>query len=134
LRRVLAAILLLPLAACAAPRFCLLPAEQPMAVAQLFFGRGIAGRAPLTEAEWDDFAAAVVTPNFPAGFTVFDGAGQWQNPATGRIGRERTKILLVAAPPAADLGQRLAAVIDAYKSRFRQQSVGILTTDACAAF
>jgi hypothetical protein len=105
-----------------------------MLVAELFFGRSIKGRAPLTDAEWDAFAADTVTPNFPDGFTVFDGDGQWQNPQTGTIGRERTKILLVAAKRAPDLARRLTTVIDAYKTRFHQQSVGLVTRDSCAAF
>ena len=105
-----------------------------MLVAELFFGRNIPGRAPLTDAEWTTFAADTITPNFPDGFTVFDGDGQWQNLATGRIARERTKIVLVAAKPRADFAPRLTAVIDAYKSRFHQQSVGVITGDSCAAF
>jgi hypothetical protein len=113
---------------------CLLPSEQRMLVAELFFGRNIRGRASLTEAEWRAFAADVVTPNFPDGFTVSDGEGQWQNPATHEIAREHTKILLVAAKRAPDLAARLSAVIDAYKVRFHQQSVGVITRDSCAAF
>jgi hypothetical protein len=147
-RRARSALLFLALAACAAPEVpppstppaaappyaCLLPAEQRMLVAELFFGRNIRGRGPLTEAEWQVFARDIVTPNFPDGFTVFDGDGQWQNPATRRIARERTKILLVAAKRTDDLAPRLSAVIDAYKTRFDQQSVGIITRDSCAAF
>jgi hypothetical protein len=105
-----------------------------MLVAELFFGRAVKGGGVLSDAEWVKFAAETITPNFPDGFTVFDGDGQWQNPETGRIGRERTKILLVAAKRSPDLGARLQAVIDAYKARFRQQSVGIITRDSCAAF
>jgi len=105
-----------------------------MLVAELFFGRNIRGRAPLGDAEWAEFAAQIVTPNFPDGFTAFDGNGQWRNPATGAIGHEPTKMLLVAAKRAPDLAPRLTAVIDAYKARFHQQSVGIITRDSCAAF
>ncbi len=105
-----------------------------MLVAELFFGRNIGGRGPLTEAEWAQFAAQIVTPNFPDGFTVFDGDGQWRNPATGTIGHDPTKNLLVAARRTPDLAARLSAVIDAYKARFHQQSVGIITRDSCAAF
>ena len=105
-----------------------------MLVAELFFGRAIKGRGDLTDAEWAQFAADAVTPNFPEGFTVFDGEGQWRNPQTGRIGRERSKILLVAAKRGPDLASRLSAVTDAYKTRFHQQSVGVITRDACAAF
>jgi Protein of unknown function (DUF3574) len=139
MRRPLAGLLVAALAGCAAatppkPYVCLLPGEQRMLVAELLFGRSIPGREPLSDAEWSAFAADVVTPNFPDGFTVLDGEGQWRDPTTHTLGRERTKILLVAAEPAADLGQRLIRVIGAYKVRFHQRSVGIITRDACAAF
>jgi hypothetical protein len=41
---------------------------------------------------------------------------------------------LVATKREPDLARRLSAVIDAYKSRFRQQSVGLITRDSCAVF
>ncbi len=44
------------------------------------------------------------------------------------------KIVLIAVKRAPDLAPRLSAVIDAYKTRFRQQSVGVITRDSCAAF
>jgi Protein of unknown function (DUF3574) len=113
---------------------CLLPAEQHMLVAELFFGHNIKGRQPLSDAEWAEFAAQTIAPNFPDGFTLFDGEGQWRNPRNGQIGGGRTKILLVAAKPEPDLSRRLSAVIDAYKAQFHQQSVGIITRDSCAAF
>jgi hypothetical protein len=126
------------LAGCAAPQptpyTCLLSAEQRMLVAELFFGRNVKGRDPLSDAEWAEFAAQSITPNFPDGFTVFDGEGQWRNPQTGKIAGDRTKILLVAARREPDLAQRLSAVIDAYKARFHQQSVGVITRDSCASF
>jgi Mg-chelatase subunit ChlI len=66
---------------------------------------------------------------------VFDGAGQWRNPQTGRVVRQPTKILVVASElPRPDLKDRLTAVIDAYRSRFQQQSVGVITRTACAGF
>jgi Protein of unknown function (DUF3574) len=143
---VLALLLLSALAACAAPAeappltpsppySCLLPSEQRMLVAELFFGRDRDGKRNVSDAEWSDFLASSVTPNFPDGLTVFDGYGQWRNPASGFIGRSpRVKIVLIAAKRTPDLEQRLTAVIDAYKTRFRQQSVGVITRDSCAAF
>jgi len=117
------------------PYTCLLPGEQRMLVAELFFGRDRAGRRRVSDAEWADFLAGVVTPNFPDGLTVFDGYGQWRNPETGVIGRNPgVKIVLVAARRQADLAPRLTAVIDAYKARFHQQSVGVITRDSCARF
>jgi hypothetical protein len=114
--------------------YCLVPSEEPMLIAELFFGLAVKGRAPLSEAEWAAFAARILTPNFPDGFTVFDGEGQWRNPGTGEIGRQHTKILLVAVRPGSDLADRLSAVIAAYKAEFHQQSVGLITREACAAF
>jgi hypothetical protein len=105
-----------------------------MLVAELFFGRGIKGRESLTDAEWAEFSAQTIRPNFPDGFTVFDGEGQWRNPQTGHIAGSRTKIRLVAAKPEPDLARRLSAVIDAYKAKFHQQSVGLITRDSCAGF
>ncbi len=118
----------------AAPYFCLLPAEQHMLVAELFFGRSIKGRQPLTDAEWAEFAGQTIAPNFPDGFTVFDGEGQWRNPQTGQIASSRTKILFIAAKPEPDLSRRLSGVIDAYRTQFHQQSVGVITRNSCAAF
>jgi hypothetical protein len=129
---------LLLLAGCAEPPAtaspCLLPAQQRMLVAELFFGRNIKGRQALSDAEWAEFAVRTIAPNFPDGFTVFDGEGQWRNPLTGQIAGGGTKILLVAVKSEPDLSRRLSAVIDAYKAQFHQQSVGIITRDTCAAF
>ena len=105
-----------------------------MLAAELFFGRAIRGHAPLNDAEWAGFATRIVTPNFPDGFTVVDGEGQWRNPRTGRISSEPTRVLLVAARPTSDVARRLVAVINAYKAEFHQQSVGLITREVCAAF
>ena len=134
-----ACFLLLAVAGCApsapdARSSCLLPSQKPTLVAELFFGRDIPGRQPLTEAEWSDFAARVVTREFPAGFTTFDGAGQWRDPQTGEIVREPTKIVIAALEPAPDVQARLEAVISAYRRAFDQRSVGLVTSSGCGAF
>jgi len=113
---------------------CTAPAAQPLTRIELFFGRDIPGRAPLTDAEWTDFAAQIITAQFPDGFTVYDGEGQWFDQRTGRLIREKSKILIAAADPDSDLASRIGAVTDAYRQRFHQQSVGILTTSSCGAF
>lgn len=105
-----------------------------MLVAELFFGRKIKGGGFVSDAEWSRFAAEIVTPNFPDGFTAFDADGQWRNPQTNQIARDPTKVLIIAAKRSPELAGRLQVVIDAYKTRYRQQSVGIITRDSCAAF
>ena len=140
-RALFTALLLMLLAGCAMPgetvppSACLLPNQKPMLVAELFFGRNIPGRAPVSEAEWADFVAQVITPNFPDGFTVFNGAlGQSRDPQSGAIVREPPKILLAAAYPRPDLKDRIAATIEAYRARYPQKSVGVLTRWECGAF
>ena len=139
-RAIFTALLMAFLTGCAMPgetvppSACLLPAQKPMLVAELFFGRNIPVRAPVSEAEWAGFVAQVITPNFPDGFTVFDGAGQWRDPQSGVIAREPPKILLAAAYPRPDLKDRIAATIEAYRARYPQKSVGLLTRWECGAF
>ncbi|HTI84033.1 MAG TPA: DUF3574 domain-containing protein [Acetobacteraceae bacterium] len=100
----------------------------------LFFGRSIPGRAALTDAEWADFAARVITPNLPDGLTSFDAYGQWMNPATHRISSEPTKVMIVAVPDTAASMAAIKAIEDAYKAEFHQQSVGATVVSVCAAF
>ncbi len=103
-------------------------------VVELFFGRDIPGREPLSELEWSGFAARVIAEQFPDGYTVFDGDGQWLDPHTNRVVHEPSKILLAAADPDSDLAARINAVVDAYRREFHQQSVGVLTRESCGAF
>lgn len=113
---------------------CPLPAQKKMAVAQLFFGLSVRGRGPVTAAEWRKFAASTLSRYFPDGFTAYDGSGQWMDPRTRRIIREPSKVVIVAANDDAQFASNIAAVSDAYRAEFHQQSVGVVTQTACAAF
>jgi hypothetical protein len=113
---------------------CLLSSQKPMVSAELYFGRSIAGRRAVSESEWSGFVERVVAVQFPDGFTVHDGVGEWRDLRTRAPVTEKSKILTIVAPAAADLGPRLQSIADAYKKQFRQQSVGIVTTEACAEF
>jgi hypothetical protein len=113
---------------------CPLRLEKPMAIAQLFFGRAIEGRAPLTDAEWSSFAAEVLSRDFPNGFTAYDGEGQWLDPSTRTMVREPSKIVVVAERNDEVFVRNVRQAVDAYKRAFRQHSVGVITQTACAAF
>lgn len=124
-----------PPPAAPAPSACPMPNQHKMLVAELFFGRTKAGRFNVTDAAWAKFLSDTITPNFPDGLTVFDGYGQSRNPATGVIGRSpKVKVVLIAVNPAPDVPARLDAVMDGYKSRFGQRSVGLITREECAGF
>ena len=126
-----AAALLLWLAASAAaqPALQCSGAQKSWMVAELLFGR-----SKVSDRSWERFLAAEVTPRFPDGLTVYDARGQWRNPETKTISRDRTKVVMIAMPPGADNDARLQAVIEAYKTRFKQQSVGLILRPSCVSF
>jgi Protein of unknown function (DUF3574) len=109
-------------------------ALKPMLEYQLFFGRGIMARPELTKQEWSEFTADVITPNLPDGFTAFDADGQWMNPTTRRIAKEKTKVLLVVLPGTEAAATAVGAIRDAYRTQFHQQSVGMTVHPVCGAF
>ncbi len=71
----------------------------------------------------DGFRRLVVARNFPDGFTVSDGDGEWRDPKSLKVVREQTKVVVIAAAPSPDFAKRLQDVGDAYRTRFHQQSV-----------
>ncbi|QCK86456.1 DUF3574 domain-containing protein [Phreatobacter aquaticus] len=110
------------------------PGGRPRLVAELLFGRNINDRLGVSEGDFRAFTDHEVTPRFPAGFTVTDARGQYCDSARGVIVREPSKVLMIVLEePARDL-PRLAEIAEAYKRRFSQQAVGIVTRRACAAF
>jgi hypothetical protein len=127
-----AALLLAALAGPAEP--CPLPSEKPMVEVQLFFGRDIPGGGNVSDADWADFAATVITPAFPDGFSVTDAKGQWRDSTTGKVIREPSEVLEVVTPQSSSLAPKIGKIVDAYRTRFHQQSVGIVTRPVCAAF
>jgi hypothetical protein len=107
---------------------------EPSLVIELYFGRSVPERGPVTDAEWRDFAATVIAREFPDGFTVLDADGQWRDPRDGRTNVERTKLVVVAVPRVPATLAKVDAVTAAYRRMFAQQSVGQVIREACAAF
>jgi len=103
-----------------------------MVVAELFFGRETETHAD--EADWAIFVDTVVAKYFPDGFTILNGKGGWRDAWLGQTLYESSRVLVIAAPPSANLGTRLQAIAEIYRRRFHQQSVGIVTSQACGAF
>lgn len=125
--RALALLLLLALPAHAAP------ACAPGITAQLFFGRTSHGHV-IGAAAWRDFLATSVTPRFPDGLTVIEATGQWRQRSTGRIIAEPSTIVEIVTDDSAETQARLNAIRADYKSRFAQESVGLVTTPSCASW
>lgn len=109
------------------------PPQKAMLDIELFFGRNVGGKLGVTDKLWSQFLAREVTPRFPDGLTVLDAAGQWRDPR-GKITREGSKLVRILVPPETDPASKIDAIVEAYKRRFRQQSVGVVTRPACATF
>ena len=104
-----------------------------MVQAELFFGRNVPARAPVSEEEWQRFLDEEVSPRFPEGFSVANLLGQYRN-STGMIVREGSKELLIVLPGSLSDRTKLNAIRDAYKRRFNQESVLLAESPICAAF
>ena len=104
-------------------------AQKPWVVADLLFGR-----SRVSEASWARFLAAEVTPRFPTASPSSTPRASGARPAATRISRERSKVVMIAMPPGADNDERLQQIIEAYKTRFKQQSVGLIVRPACVSF
>jgi hypothetical protein len=106
---------------------CLAP-QKPMLDIELLLGRGKA-----SDARWRQFLARELTPRFPDGLTVYETTGQWRDPATKVITREKSRVLRMIVPADAPR-DRIEAVAAAYKKQFGQKSVGIVMRPACVSF
>ena len=129
---VISIVLALCVPANAQPPDCRL--GKPQQVAELMFGRKIGDRIGVSEAQWARFLDREITPRFPDGLTVFDTRGQWRDAKRDRIVREPGKLVQIVLPGKAEDAERLNDVIEAYKGRFRQQSVGLIVRTACVSF
>ena len=100
---------------------------------QLFMGRNSGEAEVVTDEAWREFLDEEVTPRFPDGLTVLDANGQWRGD-DDEILRERSKVLLILAPPGDDARDNIDEVADVYTSQFRQDSVLISKKETCVTF
>jgi hypothetical protein len=107
---------------------CIAP-QVPMIDIEFLLGQGNA-----SDARWKEFLARDVTPHFPDGLTVYETSGQWRDPATKVITREKSRVLRIIVPADALPRGKIEAVAQAYKEQFAQKSVGIVIRLACASF
>ena len=135
-RHLLAAILVLLLlgnSASAQPLACSAPLK-PQQVAELLLGRKIGDRLGVSETQFLNFLDREITPRFPDGLTVYDARGQYRDSERKRIVREPSKVVMIVLPGTPEDMARLNEIADAYKKRFKQQSVGIVLRQACVSF
>jgi hypothetical protein len=97
---------------------------------ELYFGTARANTTPVTEAEFQGFLDATITPAFPDGLTLLKGLGQFRGAAGVTI--EETSFLVILLYPAdarRESSEKIEAIRRAYKEQFTQESV--LRSDFC---
>jgi hypothetical protein len=132
-RLVEAAVVAVSLGACAqpgAPAVCAAPLK-PAREIDLYFGRDKQGGGEVSEAEWASFLTDTVTPRFPDGLSVLNVEGQARE-SSGRIVRERTKLLVVVVFDAPAHQGRVREIVQAYNGRFGQHGVFWSEHPVCA--
>lgn len=107
--------------------------SEPFVKYELFMGRSGPGGEVVDDPTWEAFLEDTVTPRFPDGLTVLDARGQWRNPE-GQILKERSKVLVILAPPGEHPAQLVDEVAEEYKRRFAQESVLEVVADSCVSF
>jgi len=132
-RLIEAAVVAVSLGACAqpgAPAVCTAPLK-PAREIDLYFGRDKQGGGEVSEAEWASFLTDTVTPRFPDGLSVLNVEGQARE-SSGRIVRERTKLLIVVVFDAPAHQGRVREIVQAYNGRFGQHGVFWSEHPVCA--
>jgi hypothetical protein len=125
-KAILLALAAMCLAEGASAQSCSPPLKTALEV-DLYFGRAV-----VSDAQWAAFLAEEVTPRFPDGLSVLDVAGQYRAPG-GPIVRENSKLMAIIVFDAPAHDTKVQAIVDAYKMRFRQQSVLRVEHAVCAA-
>lgn len=105
-----------------------------MVETQLFFGLSKPKGGVVSASEWNAFVRREVTPRFPEGFSVFDGAGFWLDGSSKRTISEKSKTIVRIHADTAQAGQSILAVIDSYKKKFAQEAVLRVDRPVCAQF
>ena len=101
----------------------------------LYFGTGKPKGGAVTAQEWRAFLDSAVTPRFPSGFSVLSATGQWRS-GSGAVLAESSYVLNLVYPDGAGRveNRSLGEIIEAYKTRFGQESVLRVSYQVCAGF
>jgi Protein of unknown function (DUF3574) len=88
----------------------------------LFFGRNIPTGGQVSEEQFQTFVDLSITPRFPAGLTIFDANGQFQD-STGTIIEEPSKVVRLLLEDTVENELALDEIIRDYSQQFNQESV-----------
>jgi hypothetical protein len=113
---------------------CPFKEQHPMMRVEIFFGRSIGERGFVNQAEWHAFEQDVIARNFARGFTVLHAHGNWRDPRSGSPRKENSELVVVVTDDTESAREKILRVTTEYKRRFRQDTVGVFTTQGCGTF
>lgn len=100
---------------------------------KIFFGRSIGERGSVSQAQWRAFERDVIAANFERGFTVVHADGNWRDPCSGDVRKEKSELVVIVADDTEPTREKVGRVAAEYKRRFRQDAVGVFTTQGCGS-
>lgn len=109
------------------------PGDTAMVRDVIYFGRNRPDGGRVSDVEWEAYLDSVVTPRFPAGFTIVEAEGHWRG-ESGVVERERTEVLTLLHPGDEASREAVRALTGEYVRRFHQEAVLRERLAACARF
>ena len=106
---------------------------KEMARTELYFGMSMADGKTVSDADWQTFVDEQITPKFKDGLTIIDASGQYLDKSK-KLVREKTKVVILVHPDTPKSRIDIFNIINAYKMRFRQESVLRVTDRVGASF
>jgi hypothetical protein len=111
--------------------FC--PTGQPSVSDLLYFGTAKPDGFVSPE-DWADFLSSAVTPRYPQGLSAWQASGQWQGADGKLVVREDSFVLSLIHPESSEDEQSIADIVREYKTRFSQEAVMRVKSQACVSF
>lgn len=108
---------------------CPLP-QRPGVTQTLYFGADRPTGGTVSDADWSQFLATVVTPRFPQGLTWWRADGQWRGD-NGAIVHEASRVLRLLGEDSPAFEADVSAVAKAYKSAYQQEGVLRVRNTSC---
>ena len=97
---------------------------------KVFCGMSFQG-GEVTGEEWQRFCDECVTVAFPDGYTALEATGYWKG-SGATTARENSRVLLIVA--SAEAQDKVISIARAYRERFHQEAVLVVTSGGEAVF
>ena len=108
--------------------------EQRLVRDVLYFGTRLPnGAGDVDRSHFEQFEKDVLTPAFPAGFTVSEAGGYWRG-ADQQQTHERTFVVTIVHADDAQFAANVRAVAQRYRAMYQQESVLRERSNVCAQF